>query len=1001
MNLTMKKIPVLVLLLFISAGMYCQELSYKQFTVKDGLPGSIVYNTLQDRNGFIWFATNQGVSRFDGKTFTNFTKEDGLPDNEILKLYLDKYNNIWCISFIGIPAVFHNGIIKRFDSCKGVIAIAEDLLTDSIVLIAEIHSPEAFQTGFYRSHNAPGQWQFLPHLRDFNSTTEKYNRPIIRASSPPKNSFYFSYIDEKTFSLIIKNDTLLRRYTIYSHLNDGLPLPGAKISFLSLTENQKGVVFITADSLYYADFNHFRNVGALTRFNLVHQGNNINDVFCENDSTLWFCTRAQGLLRITNFLTPHPQVHSFLQNSFCTAIIKDQENGYWITTHGDGVYYLPNLSFYALPASPNFNSQNALCIRSVDNHTLYAGFADGHILKIDAAKVTTTTYAHWNIRNKNNRILDVWPLANNHLLVGSDKGLYMLTPSTTMQAIINMAMKGLYVHDTMVAVACNGGLLSLNNLGYHASYSYLGNGRITCVTGLGNDVYWGTLQGVYATPQHSIRFPKQTFPLLSGIINHVDIAPDSSLWVATQQGIAIVKNGAITRITKEQGLPANLCKQVTFDKQTAWVATAKGIARIDYYWDNGRFKSNIFNITEEDGLITNDVNQTALAGNFIWAATASGISCFSKNYTSHSVLHPMININSIKAGDRSIPVADTIHLNYPAGKLQFELSGISYRSGKQLYYEYRLNGLDTNWSSTTNSSVEFPALPFGIFTFEVRAVDRWGARSNQPERIVIINEAPFWKTNWFLAMTYVILAALLSIAFYTYYRRRQQKRELEYQLKKKVHDMEMMALRAQMNPHFIFNCLTSIQYHIIRADVRNANAYLHKFSTLIRRTLQYSTASTITLREEIKILELYLELEKLRLGDRMQYQINIASDLQQDDLVVPTMIVQPYAENAIKHGIAPLKDRQGILNITIKRTDDYIIFTVEDNGPGIYSNPPVEKITEAEDHTSMGTNITERRIDAINDIQKNKILLQIVDKQKAALGTTGTIIKISFPITAI
>src|SRR5438046_2382259 len=114
---------IVTLLVIVQVNTYCQELAYKQFTVKDGLPGSIVYNTLQDKNGFIWFATNQGVSRFDGRTFTNYTKEDGLPDNEILKLYLDKYNNIWFISFMGTPAVFHNGSIRRFDSCKGVVAV--------------------------------------------------------------------------------------------------------------------------------------------------------------------------------------------------------------------------------------------------------------------------------------------------------------------------------------------------------------------------------------------------------------------------------------------------------------------------------------------------------------------------------------------------------------------------------------------------------------------------------------------------------------------------------------------------------------------------------------------------------------------------------------------------------------------------------------------------------------------------------------------------------------
>jgi ligand-binding sensor domain-containing protein/anti-sigma regulatory factor (Ser/Thr protein kinase) len=976
--------------------MYCQELSYKQFTVKDGLPGSIVYHSLQDKNGFIWFATSQGVSRFDGNTFTNFTKEEGLPDNDILKLYLDKYNNIWCMSFVGVPAVISNGKVKRFDHCKGVIAITEDLRTDSILLISDAHSPDYHVTGYYRSHNAPGHWQFTEHLTNLHRPLNYYTTPVIRASSPPHNSFYFSFAAPQTYALNIWNDTLHKRYTFGTSVTSGLPLPFAKQSFFSLTENKKGIVFFTTDSLFYADFNRQYTIGALNRLHLVYQGNNINYLFCENDSILWVCTREQGLLRISNYLTPHAVTRSFFSNSFCTSIIKDKENGYWITTHGDGVYYLPNLSFYAITSLPNSNTKNALCIRPVNERQLCAGFADGYLIKINYNTLRSETFPGWNARNKNNRILDVWPYTNNRLLIGSDKGLYLVDASQHVQQLNKWVVKGLYVHNKGIIQGTNSTIVQLNNAGIYQHIT--ATGRITCLTGLGQEIYWGTLQGLYTGNTDSVSFPgsrRQTLPGV--IINHVDIAPDAALWVCTQQGIAIIKNGAITRLTKDQGLPGNVCKHISFDGLTAWAATSKGIARIDYHWENGHFKSTISNITEEDGLITNDVNQTAISGNFVWAATASGISCFSKNYTSHSALQPAININRITTGDSTITVTDTIQYHYRAGKLLFELSGISYRSGKQLHYEYRLNGLNSSWSSTGNHIIEFPALPFGTFTFEVRAVDRWGVKSNVPKRIVIINKSPFWKTNWFLAMTYVLLAGLLGAGFYAYNRNRQHKREQEYQVKRKLHDLEMMALRAQMNPHFIFNCLTSIQYYIIRSDIRNANTYLHKFSTLIRRTLQYSMASAITLREEINILELYLELEKLRLGDRMHYSVKIAGDMPLDELQVPTMIVQPYIENAIKHGIAPLQGRKGILSITVTTNNKYIEFTIDDNGPGIYASQAAARRNE-EDHTSMGTSITERRINAINDIQKNKILLEITDKQRSASGGTGTIIKISFPI---
>src|SRR6185295_18937237 len=157
-------------------------------------------------------ATNQGVSRFDGRTFTNYTKEDGLPDNEILKLYLDKHNNIWFISLTGIPAVFHNGSIKRFDSCAGVAAICEDRITDSIFLIGTSQILNQGVNGFYRSLNSSGKWQFARYFKKEVQPALVYNWPIIRASSQTKVNFYFSVSDLKKYAIWVKEDTTIKCY---------------------------------------------------------------------------------------------------------------------------------------------------------------------------------------------------------------------------------------------------------------------------------------------------------------------------------------------------------------------------------------------------------------------------------------------------------------------------------------------------------------------------------------------------------------------------------------------------------------------------------------------------------------------------------------------------------------------------------------------------------------------------------------------------------------------
>jgi two-component sensor histidine kinase len=986
----MRGLPLITLIL-ISIGSHAQQLSYKQFTVKDGLPGSIIYHSLQDRNGFIWFATNQGVSRFDGRSFRNFTKEDGLPDNEILQLFLDKFNNVWFLSLIGTPAVFYNGHFICFDSCRQVRSITEDAFTDSIVFMTMDFNKGL--CGSYRSVNQPGQWKFTGNLR---SIYQYFDFPILKASSPGKVNFYFSTHDDHTQELILKSPSTEQHYrfraTIDCHwLDFGQP------RFSSLTADRKGIVFMTMDSFYYSSIH---GTYALLPTKALHldvlENSEINDLFYENDSTLWICTRSKGLLCIKDFLSGHMSIQSYFSKSFCTSITKDRENGYWVTTHSDGVYYLPNLRFYSITDFPGLAIQSVRCIRRLDKHNVIAGFSNGIIMIIDDQQHSGRLLDQWAARNKNNRVLDVGPFLDNTLLVATDAGLHQLFPGGKIRTLYHhLSFKEFFVDGDSIILsgASDGARLSATN--GRTMHEMLGL-RATCVTGLKGVYFWGTLQGLFTRRGDRIYDLGKEYPPLSGIINHIDIAPDSSLWVCTEQGIVILKKGALSFIKKDQGLPSNLCKHISFDGRIAWVSTNKGISRIDYDWENGLLHYSISNITEEDGLTANDVNQTIPGGDYIWAATARGISFFSKNYQSRPVWNPLINITHIISGDKSLAIKDTLVTGHQSGRILIELSGISYRSGNQIRYEYRLKELDSSWTRISSNNIEFPTLPFGRYHFEVRAIDRWGEKSALPKRIFFMHDPPYWQSGWFHLLSYLAIALLIGASFYVYHRRRHKQKEKEYLSKKKMQDLEMMALRAQMNPHFIFNCLMSIQYHIMRAETKNASDYLHQFSTLIRQTLQNSTAATISLRNEIKLLELYLNLEKLRFGEKMDFRIDIPADLNPDEHFIPPMIIQPYVENAIKHGISPRRDGKGIILLQFKQAGSFIECTIDDNGPGI-GGPGENDASWRPAHRSMGTSITGRRIETINELQEEKIIIRTIDKHRSGLSANGTLVHLSFP----
>lgn len=203
---------------------------------------------------------------------------------------------------------------------------------------------------------------------------------------------------------------------------------------------------------------------------------------------------------------------------------------------------------------------------------------------------------------------------------------------------------------------------------------------------------------------------------------------------------------------------------------------------------------------------------------------------------------------------------------------------------------------------------------------------------------------------------------------------------------------KLKALSAQMNPHFIFNSLNSIQYYIIKNDIGNSKLFLSKFAGLMRKTLDNSEYTFISLEDELEALKEYIELERLRLDDQFEYSINVDSSIDPDDVNIPTLLIQPYVENAIWHGIAKKKD-QGKIIIDIKKEDDRILCVIDDNGVGRLKSQNME----TDSHKSYAMNITKARLDLINTLEDDIININIIDKTDNEGNPTGTTVQLFVP----
>lgn len=224
----------------------------------------------------------------------------------------------------------------------------------------------------------------------------------------------------------------------------------------------------------------------------------------------------------------------------------------------------------------------------------------------------------------------------------------------------------------------------------------------------------------------------------------------------------------------------------------------------------------------------------------------------------------------------------------------------------------------------------------------------------------------------------VLLASIVSFIFYKKRRDARQKQK-EAEFKKDVAETEMKALRSQMNPHFIFNSLNSIGDYISKNNVNEADRYLSKFAKLMRMILENSEQKDVTIADDLKALELYMQLEALRMNQKFNYEIKVDEDIDQENTLIPPLILQPFVENSIWHGIAQ-KEGQGKINIHIKKENDSMLnCIVEDNGIGRKQSAAVKTTTLKQEKTSLGMKITQARIDILNRIKNSDAAVNLSD----------------------
>ncbi len=346
----------------------------------------------------------------------------------------------------------------------------------------------------------------------------------------------------------------------------------------------------------------------------------------------------------------------------------------------------------------------------------------------------------------------------------------------------------------------------------------------------------------------------------------------------------------------------------------------------------------------------------------------------------------------------NVNILQQLSLTPDQNTLDIRFQGLAFPRDRQLTYSYKVDGLHDQWISLgKNNAVTLSRIPPGKYVFHVKT----GSPDAQTpvKSLAFVIATPIYQRTWFVLVCLCVLILSLILLYRWRIRKIRSQAEEKTRISKQMAELKLKALRSQMNPHFMFNSLNSIKNYILKNETTKAAEYLSNFSHLIRMILQNSREKTVSLKEELDTLLLYIDLEKLRFRDGFEFTCQIDDNIDISQVEIPPMIVQPFIENAIWHGLLH-KEQDRHLALRINSINGHVVCEIEDDGIGRKAASEI-KSKSATQYKSMGMGITQDRITLLNSMNALGILLEIIDKTDPGGEATGTLVKIKIPYARI
>ncbi len=949
----MLKLKIIIIILFAWHFSYAQEFSYTHYNTSNGLPSNFITNCAEDGKGFLWIASDAGVIRFDGKNFTKYDTQKGLPDTDILDIATDIDGKVWLNIYKKQPCYY-------------------DEATDSFILYNKI--PE-------NSIN--------PAIA---STFNKTSNGLIAFNG------YGSYLLSNKLSIGLKggkNTSIQSNATIYISKTEQWTL--SQNSLLKWVNQQ------ITDSLKIIEKNLIsRNiVDGTDVFMLDPISNTISRVsnisFSKKNFTVIRKTIPEAIRKITvsdNYLWALSNTGNIYALDKTTLEIKrksnlavanniyvDRKKNTWVSTIDKGLIKIAEPQVKQVPLPDNFTNRNFLSICKW-NHFIYAGNYNGDIISSNLIEFNS-----YQFKSSNNPWIRHLLPTKSKLVASSDGAAFSPRLLKNNQDIKMVLAKQTHLLSEDSILAVNYLQMQLINTIDSTTIALIQE-RINAITSVNNHiVYYGNNSGVYKANLHDNKTSIRK--IYAQNIISLFFTQDSLVFAgtATDGLFVFYKDSLVQIINSKNYLPGNSIRSIHAEKKgTVWVGTNAGLAAIDYTNSGNLFNYKIRNIGTTEGLLSPLVNAVWVENDTVYAATSNGLNYISSSFNPEKNNYTVYVTNIIVNGV-GINLRTKIILSHHQNSIRIFFSTPAVHNSA-ITFRYQLN--NGNWQNNTTGVLDLPQLDPGKYTIALKTIDANGIISEEATTLEFEIKKPWWRSIWMLALYFALLVSGTSFMLQKINQRRAQKKLDRVIAQQRLTDLELQALRSQINPHFIFNCLNSIKSLIYQNQYEEADAYLDDFSFLLRATIDHGVKKYISLGEEIVYIEHYLRLEKLRFGKRLEYTISSGA-IEKNRILIPSMLLQPYVENAIKHGIRHLVAKTGHINITFEQLPLYLSCIIEDNGIGRTASKKINESNPAY-HQSVGLSLTQKR-ESIFSVD-----CRIIDKMSDDAIAAGTMIILHIPL---